>query len=126
MDSEKGHSSLLSKVDTTEIVQDKMDNTKVIYSDALKAILNSDSKFKIDGKVLWLNERNIYVLSGNNSEKSFEELKSQKGYLEIYGSISGSKQDKTENLTSRTISNANRSISWSHGIIMMVEIEGLI
>jgi hypothetical protein len=114
---EKGVSSLLNKVDTTEIVQDKMDNTKVIYSDALKAILNSDSKFKIDGKVLWLNERNLYVLSGNNSEKSLEQLKTKKNHLEIYGNISGSKQSntKSENLTSRTIANANRSIGWSYG-----------
>jgi hypothetical protein len=111
---EKGHSSLLSKVDTTEVVQDKMDNTQVIYSDALKAILNSDSKFMIDGKVLWLNESNLYVLSGNNSEKSLKQLKTQKGNLEIYGSVSGLKQSKTKNLTGRTITNANRSIGWSY------------
>lgn len=114
---EKGLSSLLNKVDTTEVIQDKIDNTKAIYSDALKAILNSDSKFKIDGKVLWLNEGNLYVFSGNNSGKKIEQLKTEKGHLEIYGSISGSKlsKAKTGNLTSRTILNANRSIGWSYG-----------
>lgn len=111
---EKGVSSLLNKVDTTEVFQDKIDNTKVVYSDALKAILNSDSKFMIGGKTLWFNDDNFYVLSENNSEKSLKELKTQKGHLEIYGSIYGSKQGKSENLTSRTITNANRSIGWSY------------
>jgi hypothetical protein len=86
---EKGVSSLLNKVDTTEIVQDKMDNTKVIYSDALKAILNSDSKFKIDGKVLWLNENKFYLLTNQDKEKTNQELVLLKSKLKVEGTLDG-------------------------------------
>ncbi len=113
----KGHSSFLNSIDTTEVIQDKFDNTIIIYSDALKSIVNKDFKFKIEGKILWLNQRNLYVLSENDIEKSEEELEKLKSDLEVYGNVLGLKQNKAQkgNLTDRTIPNANRSKGWSYG-----------
>lgn len=94
----KGHSSLLNGY---ENVQDSIiDDTKIIYSNALKAILNVDSKFKINGKVIWLNGNNFYILAKNNSDKSIEELVEIKNDLEVYGNFKNEK-NRTVNSTSK-------------------------
>lgn len=108
----KGHSSFLNVKESDEEQQSESNTFKNNYSDAIKAILNSESKVKIGGKVIWLNDNKLYVLEGANETKSPEELKSLKD-LEVYGSISGTTSDK--NITAREIPNANRSKEWSFG-----------
>ncbi len=87
---------------------DELSETRVIYSEALKSILNFDSKVKIDGKALWLNERTFYLLSVDEINKSSEQLIAEKDKLEVYGSLlSVSKPD--QNLTARNVlPNENR------------------
>lgn len=86
--SKKGHTSLLNSIDESLVVQDSVfDKSKIIYSDAIKAIVNSDSKFKIDGKVIWLNEHTFYKLPEKDYIKNSQELKAVKGSLTTYGSI---------------------------------------
>ncbi|SHL03299.1 hypothetical protein [Flavobacterium xanthum] len=110
----KGHSAFLNVSDSTQIKYDEVEQAKIIYSDALKAILNFESKFKINGKILWLNESNLYLLSENDLSKNLKELKSSENSLEVYGRVIGIKDNRATN-TSRTILNANRSKGWSYG-----------
>ncbi len=107
--SSKGLVSLLNvPTESVEMEGDVIPESKVIYSDALKSILNSESKVKIAGKVLWLNERNFYLLSENEINKTSDDLLNEKDNLEVYGKLlSISKSDK--NLTNRgVIPNENR------------------
>jgi len=94
--------------DLSDMEEDVLSDSRVIYSDALKSILNSESKVKIDGKVLWLNERSFYLLSQNEINKSSNELLNIKDELEVYGqllSVSGA----AKSLTSRNVlPNENR------------------
>jgi len=114
--SRKGHHPLLNSSESIENYNDSIiDNTRIIYSDALKAIVNADSKFKVNGKVIWLYERNLFRLTEINQDKSPEELKFLKNDLEIFGNVLGSLPQKTKvgNLASRIVPNANRSKEWS-------------
>lgn len=114
--SKKGVESLLNNSDDSkEMEEDILSDTRVIYSDALKAILNSDSKVKIGGKTIWLNERNFYILSKEQENKNSKELSLIKNDLEIYGKLlnyGGSKKT----LTSRNvIPNENRVKTFING-----------
>ena len=111
--SEKGHSSLLNVKKTEEELDNETETEapKDYYSDAIKAILNSESKLKIGGKVIWLNDDQLYKLEGSNETKSPEELKLVKD-LEIYGSVSGTTTQK--DVTAKAIPNANRLKEWSY------------
>jgi hypothetical protein len=110
----KGHSALLNVVDTTEVIQSKIDNSKIIYSDALKAIVNVDSKVKIDGKVIWINGSNLFLLDEDDLSKNDVELKKQTKSLKVYGNVfSKSSFSKGTKETSRlVVPNENRSIGW--------------
>lgn len=108
--SQKGHSSLLNIKKTEEELDSETDVSKDHYSDAIKAILNSESKFKIGGKVIWLNDDKLYKLEENTETKTPEELKLLKN-LDVYGSISG--KITSRDVTSREIPNANRLKEWS-------------
>ncbi|KAF2342536.1 hypothetical protein [Flavobacterium tistrianum] len=86
--SSKKLESLLNTSDNSEgIEEDVVPATRLVYSDALKAILNSDLKVKVDGKVIWLNERTFYLLSEDDANKSSNELVAQKDKLKVYGSL---------------------------------------
>lgn len=105
----KGLNPLLKVSDESEgMEEDVLQETRIIYSDALEAILNTESKVKIGDKVLWLNERNFYLLSENEINKSPEELTGIKENLVVYGKLL-SVSKPTKNLTSRyVIPNENR------------------
>lgn len=105
----KGLSSLLKIPDESNgIEEDVIEETRIIYSDALEAILNTESKVKIGDKVLWLNERNFYLLSENEINKSQKDLISIKENLVVYGQLL-SVSKSTKELTSRyVIPNENR------------------
>lgn len=100
--SAKKVTSLLNTLDnSTDIEGDVISGSRLIYSDALKSILNNESKIKVGGKVLWLNERTFYVLSENEINKSSKELFDIKDKLEISGqllSVSGSAKKSTGRL----------------------------
>nr|WP_309755632.1 hypothetical protein [Flavobacterium sp.] len=116
--SKKGHSSRLNILDASEGIQDSIiDNTRIIYSDALKAIVNDDSKLKINGKVLWLNGKNLYELNIENKDKNSLELVGLIDDLKIYGSVFNADNKVSKNKvtsTSRlTIPNINgRSVTY--------------
>jgi hypothetical protein len=114
--SKKGHSSFLNISTTNEELQDSIiSNNRIIYSDALKSIINVDSKFKVNGEVIWLNEGNLFRLSEKNQDKNSQELKSLKNDLEVYGNVLGSLPQKVKggNPTSRIVPNSNRSKEWT-------------
>lgn len=111
--SNKGHSSLLNLKKSEEDQESESDVRGANYSDALRAILNSDSKVKIGGKMIWLDDYKFYNLLANNENKSQAELRSLVASLEVYGSISG--LDSNSSVTSRAIPNANRSKEWVYG-----------
>jgi len=115
--SKKGHSSLLNVKKSNDELEDEWGNeltpSKINYSDALKAILNSESKVEIGGKVIWLNDLKFYQLLGNNENKNQEELKSLTGDLEVYGMISG--LDSNGGVTGKVVPNANKSKEWAYG-----------
>ncbi len=108
--SAKGHTSLLDTLEASEGIQDSIvSNTRIIYSDPIKAIVNADSKFKISGKVIWLNERNLYILTEKDQNKNLQELKTMKTDLDVYGIISNLNADQKSNIVSRNvIPNENR------------------
>jgi hypothetical protein len=94
--------------DSLEMQDDVISESRLIYSNALKSILNSESKVKIGGKVLWLNERQFYLLSENQLNKTSNELLTIKNDLEVYGQLL-SKLETKESLTGRNvIPNENR------------------
>ena len=106
--SKKIVSLLNSSEDSASMEEDILSETRIVYSDALKTILNSESKVKIDGKVLWLNERTFYLLSKNQINKTSEQLVGEKEVLKVYGSLL-SLSGRVENSTARgTIPNENR------------------
>lgn len=106
--SKKLVSLLNTSSDSEDLEEDVLSQTRVIYSDALKSILNSESKVKINGDVLWLNNRTFYLLSENDIRKTSEQLVSEKDRLEVYGGLlSLSKSAKS--LTARDVlPNENR------------------
>lgn len=114
--SKKGHPSLLEVTNESLLDLDDVGEThevsKIIYSDALSAVLNNDSKVKINGKILWLNEQNFYVLDEANFDKASEQLKVLKSDLKVYGNVFG---EEKSNATGRTIANANKAIGWEYG-----------
>lgn len=85
--SKKVKSLLDTSDDSASMEEDELSESRIIYSDALKSILNSDSKVKVGGKVLWLNERTFYLLPENEINKTSEQLISEKGELKAYGSL---------------------------------------
>ncbi|WP_147298525.1 hypothetical protein [Flavobacterium cutihirudinis] len=86
--SAKKMTSLLNTLhDDTDMEEDVIPDSRIIYSDALKSILNADSKVKVNGKVLWLNERSFYLLSEVDSHKNTRELIDNIGELQVYGSL---------------------------------------
>lgn len=107
--SSKKLESFLNVSDNSEgIEEDVVPGSRLVYSDALKAILNSDLKAKVNGDVIWLNERTFYLLSKNEVNKTSKELVSQINNLKIYGSLL-SLSNPTANLTSKNlIPNENR------------------
>ncbi|KFF04065.1 hypothetical protein [Flavobacterium reichenbachii] len=113
-DSSKKFTALLSVSDDLfEIEGDIVPVSRLVYSDALKALLSSESKLMIGGKVLWLNGRNFYLLGKNDLNKTSDELVSSKDSFDVYGqllSLSGS----SKSLTSRNvIPNENRTITFA-------------
>lgn len=112
--SQKGHVSLLNALDSSEKIQDSIiDNTRIIYSDAIKAIVNNESKFMINGKVIWLNGINLYELSIENKDKNSVELISLINDLKIYGSVFNAnnklKKNKESSTSRLTMPNVNGS-----------------
>ncbi len=112
--SKKGHTSLLNTSIASEVIQDSLiDNTRIIYSDALKAIVNDESKFKINGKVLWLNGINLYELNIENRDKNSAELIGLINGLKIYGSVFNAnnrlKKNKESSTSRLTMPNINGS-----------------
>lgn len=107
---DKGHTSLLNVSNASEGIEDSIvSNTRIVYSDAIKAIVNADSKFKIEGKVLWLNERNLYILTEKDLNKNLLELKTMKNDLDVYGIISNLNVNQKPSIVSRNvIPNENR------------------
>ncbi|WP_289662644.1 hypothetical protein [Flavobacterium panacagri] len=114
--SKKKHSSLLNAINESVIDQEEtLEDTEVskyIYSNALSAIFNEDSKVKINGKTLWLNEQNLYELSSVDLNKTSEQLQVERSNLKIYGNVFG---ETKNNETGRSIINANKSKSWEYG-----------
>jgi hypothetical protein len=100
----KGFKSLLNVLHE-EQEDDLVSDEQIIYSESLKAVLNSDSKFKIGNVTLWLNQRNFYILPEEYLGKRSEELVSLKKNLEIYGEVLGYSSEKNtasrNSLTSR-------------------------
>jgi hypothetical protein len=111
--SKKGHSSFLNVKKSDKELEGESDVVDANYSDALKAILNSESKVKIAGKVIWLNDFKFYKLLAKNENKKLDELISLTGDLEVYGSILGLNSDN--NATGKAVPNANRSKDWGYG-----------
>lgn len=107
--SKKGIKSLLAiSDDSFEMQNDTLSDSRIIYSDALMAIFNFDSKVKIGEKIIWLNERSFYLLSPEEVSKSSKDLNLIKDKLEIYGRLlnySGVKIDLTKR---SVIPNENR------------------
>jgi hypothetical protein len=98
-DSGKKFTALLSVSDDLSAIEcDIVPASRLVYSDALKALLSSESKVKIENKILWLNGRFFYLLSGNQIDKSSEELISIKNNLEVYGKL-------------LSLSNSNKSVT---------------
>ena len=113
--SKKGHSSLLNIIDTIGVFQDKIDNPNVIYSDALKAILNKDSKFKIGTKTLWLNENKFYELTDRDKGETNQELVLLQSKLEVVGTIDGKLIDrKSDNLKTEFPRTNGYSVSYTN------------
>lgn len=110
--SAKKVNSLLNTSNDSLVMQEEiLSDSRIIYSDAMKAILNSESKFRVNGKLLWLNEGNFYELTDNDSSKTISELKIVQSELKVYGKILSlsNKQEGKANLTSRVIvPNENR------------------
>ena len=95
--------------DSLAMEEDVISQSRLIYSDALKSILNAESKVKIEGKTLWLNERIFYLLSKNEVNKSSSELISIKDNLEVYGQLLGM-SDPSKKITGKgLIPNENLS-----------------
>ncbi|WP_281310541.1 hypothetical protein [Flavobacterium flavigenum] len=118
--SKKGLESLLNNAadNSVEMEEDILSDSRIIYSDGLKAILNADSKLKIGNKVLWLNERAFYILENKDVDKSTQELISLKDNLEVYGKLLNYSDSKSRtSLTGRdVIPNENRSKTYVVGL----------
>ena len=107
--SKKLVSLLNNSNNSTGIEEDVIQESRLVYSDALKSILNSESKVRIGNKVLWLNERNFYLLSEDDLNKTSNELISGKNNLEVFGKLL-SLSNSSESLTNRgVIPNENRT-----------------
>ncbi|MEN2402705.1 hypothetical protein GKZ90_0023165 [Flavobacterium sp. MC2016-06] len=101
--------SLLNTSDTSKGIEaDAVPESRLVYSDALEAILNSESKVKIGDRVLWLNELNFYILPANDIDKSADELLSIKNNLEVFGQLLSSSQLKKSTTGRDVLPNENR------------------
>ena len=83
----KVNSLLNSSSDSIVMQEENLSNSRIIYSDAMKAILNNESKVKIGENVLWLEESKFYLLTENDLNKTTVELKSRKNKLESFGQV---------------------------------------
>jgi hypothetical protein len=103
----KGHQSLLNAFDPAAGIYDSITSPKhIFYSDALKAVLNADAKVKINGKVIWLSNRNFYALDEANVTASTQKLTGSKNNLKLYGSVAGTVTTKnSKNPTGKLILN---------------------
>lgn len=114
--SKKGHSPLLNATDETE--QDEQEaisiseSSKNVYSDAISAVFNKDAKVKVNGKVLWLFEQNLYELNESDFDKNSAQLEASKSDLKLYGNIFG---EAKSSATGRNIANANKALGWEYG-----------
>lgn len=116
--SAKKVNSLLNTSNDSLVMQEEiLSDSRIIYSDAMKAILNNESKVKIGEKVLWLNGNDLFLLSGLDKEKSQQELKASSFDLKIYGKVLGGlpKDNNLDKMVSKGVPNANRSKDWIHG-----------
>lgn len=115
--SKKLVSLLNTSDDSASMEEDVLSESRIIYSDALKSVLNSESKVKINGNVLWLNERTFYLLSEDEINLSVAELTSREAKLQKYGQLlSVAKVSKS--LTGRLVlPNENRLKSFASGEI---------
>lgn len=114
--SSKGHASLLN-LKKDQLLNQEEENfvdSEDLYSDALKAVFNSEYKVKINGSVIWLNKFKFYTLNSENIYKTNKELEAVKDDLEVYGNISQSSKKKSSN-TSKEVPNANKSKEWTIG-----------
>nr|WP_315158943.1 hypothetical protein [uncultured Flavobacterium sp.] len=104
----KVNSLLNSSSDSLVMQEENLSNSRIIYSDALKAILNNESKVKIGENVLWLEESKFYLLTENDLNKTTVELKSRKDKLKSFGQVS-SLSNLNKKLSGReVIPNENR------------------
>lgn len=104
----KVNSLLNSSSDSLVMQEENLSNSRIIYSDAMKAILNNESKVKIGENVLWLEESKFYLLTENDLNKTTTELKSRKNKLESFGQVI-SLSNLNKKLTGReVIPNENR------------------
>lgn len=84
----KKHLSLLnSSSDSLEMQNDSISNSRIIYSDAIKAIFNSESKIKIGGKTIWIDGSNFYLLSPNDVNKNSKSLSQTKDKFFVFGQL---------------------------------------
>ncbi|PJJ07014.1 hypothetical protein CLU83_0146 [Flavobacterium sp. 1] len=104
----KVNSLLNSSSDSLVMQEENLSNSRIIYSDAMKAILNNESKVKIGENVLWLEESKFYLLTENDLNKTTVELKSRKDKLKSFGQVI-SLSNLNKNLSGRgVIPNENR------------------
>jgi hypothetical protein len=111
--SKKLVSLLNTSDDSASMEEDVLSETRIIYSDALKSVLNSESKVKINGNVLWLNERTFYLLSEDQINLSVAELTNREAKLQKYGQLL-SVAKVSKNITGRLVlPNENRIKSFA-------------
>lgn len=114
--SKKGHSPLLNATDETEQDEQEVntisESSKNVYSDAISAVFNKEAKVKVNGKVLWLHEQNLYELNESDLDKNSAQLEASKSDLKLYGNIFG---ESKSSATGRNIANANKSLGWEYG-----------
>lgn len=108
--------SLLNTSNDSLVMQEEiLSDSRIMYSDAMKAILNNESKVKIGENVLWLQENKFYLLTENDLNKTTVELKNRKNKLESFGKVI-SLSNLNKNLSSReVIPNENRTKTFVTG-----------
>lgn len=101
--SKKGHPSLLNSFNKSDVDQDNIfDKSKIIYSDAIKAILDSNYKVKINGNVIWLSGNKFYKLSDKDFDIDSKDLELRKSELEVYGTFDNEIQSE-KNITNKVV-----------------------
>lgn len=106
--SKKLNSLLESSNSSDGLEEDVVPESRLVYSDALKTVLNSDAKVKIGDKIVWLNELTFYMLTEEDENKSSDELLSLKNKLQVYGRITGLSKSNQSLTGKNLIPNENR------------------